>query len=305
MDTTPEEYDQVLRVGLLGQIHGVKAVLPHFLRNDMGGALVCVTSVEAVRPLPYHSGYSAAKHGVHGFLQALRLELAHDKLPIRVTEVMPASVDTPFFDKARTKIGERPQGAPPIYPPHLVADEIIRAAGSDLREVVIGGAGKAMVAGQRLSPTLMDAFMGLFGFAGQKTGIPKSADEPDNLYGPVQGYEQVEGSITGNRFATASRRITDVTSAATKPLRSNPMVTAALLGTAAVATAALLANRAKSQGEQQRASRPEGGNGAWDSYSDRLGSVGRMVDAHYGPGRPDPLHGDGGVLRRPRVVENL
>jgi NAD(P)-dependent dehydrogenase (short-subunit alcohol dehydrogenase family) len=286
MDITPSEFEQVIRVTLLGPVHGAKAAIPYMLRNDggYGGAFICVTSVEAVRALPYHSSYAAAKHGVHGFLTTLRMEMEHDGLPIRVTEIQPASIDTPFFDKAKTKIGVRPQGAPPVYAPQLVADTIVAAAEQNRRELIVGGAGQGLAIGQRLSPRIMDALMKIVAFEGQKTSIPKGPDDENNLYGPVQGLEQVEGSITGNAFATASRRVTDVTTAASQPLRSNPVVTGVLLGTAALATGLLLArSAARANGERENGD----GNG---SYPSANGLVGRTVDAQYGPGRPDPLH---------------
>ncbi len=65
------------------------------------------------------------------------LRLAHEKLPISVTEILPASINTPFFDKARTKIGVKPMGLPPIYPPALVADTILHAAEHPAREIVV------------------------------------------------------------------------------------------------------------------------------------------------------------------------
>lgn len=192
--TTPEEFERIVAVNLLGQVHGARAALPH-LRRAGGGALIHVSSVEAKRALPYHSAYASSKHGVHGFLEALRVELAHEKLPISVTEILPASINTPFFDKARTKIGVKPMGLPPIYPPALVADTILHAAEHPAREIVVGGAGKAMILTQRVSPRLMDAFLERAGFAGQETREPKSEDAPDNLFAPLPGYDRVEGGF--------------------------------------------------------------------------------------------------------------
>ena len=36
------------------------------------------SSVEAKRSFPYHSAYGASKHGIDGFLEAMRLELIHE-----------------------------------------------------------------------------------------------------------------------------------------------------------------------------------------------------------------------------------
>jgi hypothetical protein len=54
---------------------------PHLRRN--GGALVVVSSEIAKRGFPLLSSYSAAKHGVDGFLEAIRLELRQEQAPIQ------------------------------------------------------------------------------------------------------------------------------------------------------------------------------------------------------------------------------
>jgi NAD(P)-dependent dehydrogenase (short-subunit alcohol dehydrogenase family) len=193
--TTPEEFAQVVAVNLLGQVHGAKAALPHLWRSG-GGTLIHISSVEAQRAMPYHSAYAASKHGVHGFVEALRVELAHADAPIQVTEILPPSINTPFFTKSRTKIGVQPKPLPPVYPPALVADAILHAAEHPAREIVLGGAGKQMLATQRISPRLMDGFLARAGFRLQETREPKSADAPDNLFGPVRGQDRVEGDFS-------------------------------------------------------------------------------------------------------------
>ncbi len=100
--TDAAEYKRLIEVNLLGQIYGAKAALPYLKKN--GGALIHVTSVEAIRTAPYQSAYGASKHGVHGFLQVLRVELAHDKIPVSVTEILPAAINTPIYEKGRNKM---------------------------------------------------------------------------------------------------------------------------------------------------------------------------------------------------------
>lgn len=191
-ETTHEEFDQVIRTNLLGQVYGAKAALPH-LRRNRGGALIHISSVEAKRALPYHSAYASSKHGIVGFIDALRLELLHDGVPISVTNIMPASIDTPFFNKARTKLGVQPKGVPPIYEPEQVAKAIIYAAEHPVRDLIVGGAGKLMVVGQAVAPTVMDAYLLSSAFKQQKSKIPKSENAPDNLYAPIDGYNQIKG----------------------------------------------------------------------------------------------------------------
>ena len=69
----------------------------------------------------------AANADPTGFVEALRMELEHEGLPISVTEIMPATINTPLFDKSRTRLGVKPKGLPPIYPASLVAEAILHA----------------------------------------------------------------------------------------------------------------------------------------------------------------------------------
>lgn len=136
-DHTPEEFRRVVEVDLLGPAYGAMAALPH-LRREGRGALVVVSSEVARRSLPLAAAYCAAKHGVHGFLEALRVELRHENAPVSVTEILPGTIATPFFEHARTRLGVRPSGPPPVYAPERVADAILRAAEHPTRDVVVG-----------------------------------------------------------------------------------------------------------------------------------------------------------------------
>lgn len=193
--TTPEEFKRIIDVDLMGQVYGAMVALP-VLKREGRGALIMISSVEAKRALPYHSAYAAAKHGIDGFLQALRLELRKEGAPISVTQVMPATINTPFFSKARTKLGVKPVGVPPIYHPRTVANVILYAAEHPSRDLIAGGAGMSMIATQRLSPRVMDAFLMRAGFRLQKTNEKKSENAPDNLYEPLEGDYRTEGDFS-------------------------------------------------------------------------------------------------------------
>jgi NAD(P)-dependent dehydrogenase (short-subunit alcohol dehydrogenase family) len=190
--TTPDEFRQIMDVNLLGQIYATKAALPYLKKQ--GGALVCVSSAEANRAIPYHSAYAASKHGVKGFVDALRVELQHEGAPVTVTNVMPASVNTPFFETARTKLGVRPRGMAPVYEPEVVARTILYAAEHGPRDLYAGGAAKLLTVINRLSPSVGDTFFRRFGMKAQRTDVPKSALAPDNLYHPLPDEDRVHGA---------------------------------------------------------------------------------------------------------------
>ena len=200
--TEPEEFKRVMAVNLMGQVYGAMVTLPH-LKREGRGALIHISSVEAKRSAPFHSAYAASKHGIDGFLEALRVELKHEGWPISVTQVMPGTINTPFFDKGRTKLGVKPVGVPPIYEPETVAKIILYAAENPARDLVSGGAAQMMIINQRLSPRALDAILTTrAGFSPQMTKEPRSEDDPDNLYAPIRGHDTAK-----NGFRAFSRSL--------------------------------------------------------------------------------------------------
>ncbi|WP_414573554.1 SDR family oxidoreductase [Nostoc sp. CCY 9925] len=192
--TTPEEFKHLIDVNLMGQVYGAMAALPH-LKREGRGALIHVSSMEGRRSLPYQSAYSASKHGIEGFVEAMRVELEHEKIPISVTSVKPAVINTPFWNNGLTKLGVKPSGIPPYYDPKLVADAILYAAEHPTRDFLVGDVAKILDLLQRISPSLVDTFLLLTAFRLQRTAEPKSEDAPNNFYQPVAEHDRVGGDF--------------------------------------------------------------------------------------------------------------
>jgi NAD(P)-dependent dehydrogenase (short-subunit alcohol dehydrogenase family) len=203
LDMTAEEFRQVVEVNLIGAANGAKVALPHLLAAG-GGALIEVSSVEAEVPVADQTAYAASKHGMAGFLRALRMEVQDDRLPIAVTQILPSSIDTPFFANARTRLGVQPAPVGPVYDPSLVADAIVHAAEHPSGDLRIGGAGIVMAALYKLAPGLTGNVLRRVTRRQQRSDIPKSAVAPDNLMRPVGGPGAVRGSGTGRRFSVAT-----------------------------------------------------------------------------------------------------
>lgn len=236
-DTTPEEFKRVVDVNLTGQAYGAMAALP-YLKKTGRGAIIQVSSVEAEVGVPYQTAYAASKHGMKGYLEVLRLELAHDKVPISVTNIMPSGINTPFFNNARTKLGVKPTALRPIYQPKLVADAIVYAAEHPVPEITVGGGGLLFALTKRYAPILTDTFLSLAGFSGQKTSEPKSARAKTNLFKPVKGEDRIEGDFS-DRAHDSSR----YTWLATHPA-ANMALKAALVGAVAFVAASALRKKA-------------------------------------------------------------
>ncbi len=192
---TPEEFKRTIDVNLMGAVYGAMVAMPH-LRQTGRGAYIAVSSVEARRSMPLQSAYSASKHGMEGFLDSLRSELKHEGFPISITNIMPSVINTPFYNKARTKLGVMPTGIPPYYQPSLVAEAILHTAENPTRDLIVGDVGRVVDLLQKIAPDLTDTLVGAIAIPGQRTERIKAADDPNNLFEPIEGYDTTTGDFT-------------------------------------------------------------------------------------------------------------
>lgn len=198
-------------VNYWGQVYGARTALNHM--RDRGGAIINVGSALSDRAIPLQGNYCAAKHALKAFTDALRMEIEEEGLPISVTLVKPASIDTPFFDKARTYLDVEPQPVPPVYAPEVVADVILHGAEHPLRELIAGGAG-AKLSVARFAPRLADRYMERWTFTSQKTDRATRPGRRDNLYSPVSN----DGGERGRNWGGHTRESSVYTSAMLHPV---------------------------------------------------------------------------------------
>ena len=84
--TTIDVDRKLMEIDYLGTVALSKALLPHFVANKTGHYVV-VSSVMGKFSSAYRSAYCGAKHALHGFFDALRLE--HCKDGVKVTMICP------------------------------------------------------------------------------------------------------------------------------------------------------------------------------------------------------------------------
>ncbi len=215
-DITVEEFDRVMRVNFHGQVHGAKAALPA-LRRAGGGVIIGISSVEGVRAVPLHAPYVASKMALRGFYDCLRMELQAEGAPIAVTTILPASIDTPFFEHARSKLdGRMPKPPPPLYSADVVANAIVRAAQHPTREVPVGGAAVGFFLGQRLNPALTEAVLSLRRVQKAALQADRPANAADNLDAPMPGTGRVGGAFPP-RYVLQSSAFTSLLGHAPRP----------------------------------------------------------------------------------------
>jgi NAD(P)-dependent dehydrogenase (short-subunit alcohol dehydrogenase family) len=95
----PEEWQSTLETNLSGVFHCCREAIPIMKRRG-GGCIINIASLAGKNAFPGGAAYNASKFGVVGFSEALMQEVRYDH--IRVSYVMPGSVDTEFAHPAES-----------------------------------------------------------------------------------------------------------------------------------------------------------------------------------------------------------
>ncbi|SMG47435.1 Short-chain dehydrogenase [Arenibacter troitsensis] len=139
METDLQVYQKLMDVNYMGTIALSKAILPYFVTQQKGH-FVTVTSLMGKFGSPFRSGYCGAKHALHGFFDALRME--HEIDNIKVTMVCPGFVNTNVAINALTADGS-PQVDNDVatkngLSPQVFAKKMVKAIEKEKFEVYIG-----------------------------------------------------------------------------------------------------------------------------------------------------------------------
>ncbi len=192
-ETPVEDQKRLFDTNYWGVVHG-SLIAAKALRGR-GGALINVGSVLSDRSMILQGTYSATKHAVKAFTDALRMELEREGAPISVTLIKPSGVETGFQDHARSYL-DAPgvRVPPPAYEPDLVARAILRACEHRKRDIVVGFGGHAIALLGGLFPRATDLVMQAVGYPAQVSVKRPKRERADNLYQPRE--DGTEKSLT-------------------------------------------------------------------------------------------------------------
>jgi NAD(P)-dependent dehydrogenase (short-subunit alcohol dehydrogenase family) len=95
-----DDFEWLMNINFWGVVHGTKAFLPH-LTAAGEGHIVNLSSVFGLVSIPSQSAYNAAKFGVRGFTDSLRIELDIANSGVSCTTVHPGGIKTNIARSAR------------------------------------------------------------------------------------------------------------------------------------------------------------------------------------------------------------
>ena len=107
LETTLQEYERVLKVNLVGEFLGIKAVAPGMIERGKG-SIVNISSVDGMKGANGLAAYASSKWGVRGLTKVAAMELGHHG--VRVNSVHPGGVDTVMGNPGQRTRAEVNQG---------------------------------------------------------------------------------------------------------------------------------------------------------------------------------------------------
>jgi short-subunit dehydrogenase len=232
-----EDERRLFELNYWGVVYGCRVAVDHLRKR--GGAIINIGSVASDRAVPLQAAYSASKHAVKAFTDALRLELEKDGLPVSVTLIKPAAIDTPFFRHALSYLDAQPTEPPPLYMPEIVANAILHAAAHPVRDVLVGDTAPLQSFMGRVVPRLGDRYSKAVMFEGQKSRRRRESGEN-------RGLDRPSGDLREHgEYDTLIIKRSAYTSARLHPFRSGALAVGAGAALAAAAIAMRKQGRAK------------------------------------------------------------
>ena len=279
-DAPLDDMRRLFETNFWGLVLGTREAERHL--RTRGGAIINIGSVLSERALALQGFYSASKHAVKGFTEALRSEYDEQRVPISLTLVKPGPIDTPYTLNGKNFLPSEPQHIPPVYAPEAVARAILRAAATPTRVVTVGGGGAIIAAMGHVAPGLTDRVMARFAIPGQQSGRPVPPRDRNGLEHPT------EHLATRGNYPGMARKLSLYTEAVTHPVTTSAVAGAAFL-LARAAWRALPHRAARLDGRRGRSTTPkslhvqlEARRGRAAEVAALLGDIRRAVETEPG-----------------------
>jgi short-subunit dehydrogenase len=163
-DAGTDVVKKVMAINFFGVLYCTKYALPSIIERK--GSIVGVSSIAGYRGLPGRSGYSASKHALQGFLEALRTELMDDA--VNVMWVCPgfttSNIRNAALNKDSKSHGDTPMDESKMMSAEECAGHILKAVEKRKRTLVLTFTGKRTVFLNKFFPAWADKMVHKFFF---------------------------------------------------------------------------------------------------------------------------------------------
>ena len=105
-----EDFEWLMGINFWGVCYGTQAFLPQLIESG-DGHVVNVSSIYGMISGPLTSAYNAAKFGVRGYTESLRIEMRAEGLPVSVSCVHPGGIRTNIANSSRLATSRGPDQA--------------------------------------------------------------------------------------------------------------------------------------------------------------------------------------------------
>ena len=209
LDEPIEDMRRLFETNFWGLVYGSLEAARYFKERQQAGAIINVGSTLSDRALVLQGIYSASKHAVKGFTDALRMELEMDRIPASITLIQPGAIATPYSRHAKNYMEREPTNPPPVYSPETVARTILHCAETRERNVYVGAGGKGIPMLGYYAPRLADLLMESLFARQQQTDRPPARPRGDNALdrpsGDLQERADYQGHVSeSSLYTTAS-----------------------------------------------------------------------------------------------------
>lgn len=175
-----DDFEWLMNINFWGVVYGTKAFLPH-LKASGEGHIVNLSSVFGLVSIPSQAAYNAAKFGVRGFTDALRIELDIERCGVSATTIHPGGIKTNIARNSRSDGSAEGLGLGPDddgegfdsiarTSPEDAAAQILRAVERNRRRALIGPDARLFDLASRLPATLYQRGLVAAGRRGLRNG---------------------------------------------------------------------------------------------------------------------------------------
>ena len=156
-DVPLDRWEKLMNINLISPMRICHYFLPD-MKTRGSGHIVNVSSVAGIVPLPGGAPYTASKHGIKGFSDAIRLE--YEKHGIAVSTVHPFFTRTAILQSERFGVNVNVEDYPQflIESPDNVIRETIKAIASKTDFILPGPTSKLLDLVRRLAPGMLGLF---------------------------------------------------------------------------------------------------------------------------------------------------